>query len=101
MGYSTAEQGADSAASAPRSVRPQLKATARRDCPTEAGPALAPGRSVLDIDTTSATGYMTQPWSPVGIEILTLTAHVDVEGIAARYQLSTQTRAQLSAVLHR
>lgn len=44
---------------------------------------------------------MTQPWSPVGIEILTLTAHVDVEGIAARYQLSTQTRAQLSAVLHR
>ena len=77
---------------------------------------------VLDIDTTADAGYVTlreapvarteqfstsvlidldSAGSPVGIEILTLTAHVDVEGIAASYQLSTQTRAQLSAVLHR
>ena len=77
---------------------------------------------VLDIDTRADAGYVTlrdapvsrtvqfstsvlvdldSNGSPVGIEILTLTADVDVDGIAERYGLSAETREQLLTVLDR
>lgn len=77
---------------------------------------------VLDTDTGADAGYVTLSNAPVartehagasvlvdvdsdgsavGIEILTLTAAVDVDGLAARYGLSAETRGELSAVLNR